>query len=304
MRTRILAAIVGALITAAALYAYLRAQQPAHVAVDLRRVSEAPNPRVAEQATGHVALPSTPAPKASHDAAPVARIFEGVRNFEQLIQKVDAAGNNADALKAKMDAAGFCEMKDVELDEGFARRKKQRGASSEAEASFEAYKAYRRRFCVGWNGESLGATASEMIDLDPSNDLNTSQQIAQDDDKERATAMALDLFRNSRSDTAIRNAAIYLSNAGPDAWPDGKEVVQGTYLANQLPRIQMLAANMIACEVGGGCGGDGFYAWSECQSYDLCHAGVSMDEIWRKASPPDVYDAARRMAALMRRPSS
>ncbi|HEY6941113.1 hypothetical protein [Dokdonella sp.] len=304
MRVGVLAALVGVVVVVTGLFVYgypraitgspaapIRERSPAAVAgaVDPARKSSATE------------VPGRPGAPPREESEP--RYFDGTRNFGELIQRVNAARNGADALKAKMDAATLCDMTDRELDERFARWKKRNGGASAAEASFDAYKAYRKRFCVGWNGETVGTVAGEMLDLDPSNDLNTSQQVAEDDDTERAVAMALDLVRNSESAAAIRNAAVFLSNAGDGAWTDGQEVVQGTYLFRQLPQIRLLAVDMIACELGGGCESDGFYAWAACQAYDLCHPGVSMDEIWRRTNPPDFYDAARRMAASMRRSS-
>lgn len=301
MRSRTARSLVAALIVAAGAMGYSCLRDPSPAGPS-RSPSAAPAP-VAAADPGRRTPADAPKAAATHTVSdPTSRYFDGVHDYAQLMKKVKAAGDDADAHYARMIAAGLCELSDAQLDRGFARKKQREGASPEAEASFEAYKTYRRRFCKRWDGLSFGEAAGEMAQVESDSDLLTSTQLTYDEDKERATAMALEILRTSHSDVAIRNAANYLTSVG-DAWTDGKEVVEGSYLAKQLPQIQRLAAYMVACDVGGGCGSDGFYAWSDCSMFDLCHAGVSMDEIWRRTNPPDVYEAARRMALLMRRPS-
>lgn len=120
--------------------------------------------------------------------------------------------------------------------------------------------------------------------------------------------MALEILRTSHSDVAIRNAANYLTSVG-DAWTDGKEAVEGSYLAKQLPQIQRLAAYMVACDVGGGCGSDGFYAWSDCSMSVPCRCehGRNLEEdqssgCLRSGSPDGAADeAAIRLAGTRSR---
>jgi hypothetical protein len=302
MRSRIVRSLAAALIVVAGVIGYFWYQAPPPASPALLPAG----------ATAPVATTNGEAPRPANasrtDAVRTASVlpssyFDGVRDYAELAKKVAAAGNDADALYAKMIAAGTCDQPEELRDRWFARRKQREVVSPQAEASYRAARAHRLRFCETWDGTSFGAAVGEAVQVDSDSDLVTSQRLTEDEDRERATAMALEIFRTSHSGTAIRNAANYLMSVGADAWTDGKEVVAGSYLAKQSREIQWLAAHMVACDVGGGCGSDGFYAWSDCEMFDMCHPGVSMDEIWRRTNAPDVYEAARRMALLMRRPS-
>jgi hypothetical protein len=293
MRLRV-SLVLAALVVAATWFAYvLQPEMPPSAAIApptakrVNNTAEGPN---------HDLSPTTRHRTSARAGS--ARLLEGVPDFGTLAAKVAAASNDADALYAKSQAAGICEMQEDELNRAFARQRQRRGASKDAEASFGAFKSYRRRFCADWDGETFAQLAGKMADVDPTSDLIASQRLYDDDDKERAIAMAQDIVRNSASDTAIRNAARYLADAG--GWTDGQAAVEGSYLASRLSEIQSLASGMIACEVGGGCGVDGFYAWADCQLVELCHPGISMEEIWRRTNAPDIYEAARRMVPLMR----
>lgn len=237
--------------------------------------------------------------KTEPHAAP---FLAGVNNFKDLNAKVAQAGpSSADALKIKSVGLLLCQQSDNEMDEALARRKSKGNASPSAETSLVAFKAYRQRFCVGLDGESVGRTLSELSAADPSGDYIVSTTLADDADKERASAMARTMIETSSSPDAINNAALYLAGAGEESWDFGKEAVQGTYLSSQLPQIQTMAANMVACDLSGGCGPDGMYSWAACSNYENCHPGVSMDEIWRQTNSPDAMDAAAKVADMLRR---
>lgn len=301
MRSRIVRSLAAALIVAAVVIGYFWYQAPPPASPALLPAG-APAP----VATTNEAAPPANVPRTdAMRTAPVlpSGYFDGVRDYAELAKNVAAAGNDADALYAKMIAASTCDQPEELRDRWFAQRKQREVVSPEAEASYRAVRAHRLRFCKTWDGISFGEAVGELVQVDSDSDLITSQKLTEDEDRERATAMALEILRTSHSGTAIQNAANYLMNVGADAWTDGQDVVAGSYLAKQSREIQWLAAHMVACDVGGGCGSDGFYAWSDCEMFDMCHPGVSMDEIWRRTNPPDVYEAARRMALLMRRPS-
>lgn len=301
MKTRSLV-VLGAVaaLAVAAVVVFLR--QPPHV--DPGAVTTAPTARTQpESAPISAASTSKPTiPPAPTKPLAKTPFLDGIHTFKDLNDRAKASDpQDVDALKSKADALVLCQSGEAEMDQRFAIQQKRNGVSKDAQASFDALKAYKRRFCVGTEGESAGAALSSMLTADPSSDYLLSTTLTDDEDKERAVAMALKIVRTSDSPAAINNAAMFLASAGDDAWTDGKDAVEGSYLSQHLPEIQTLAAAMVACDVGGGCGPDGLYSWSICQQHDICHPGVSMDEIWRKTNAPDVYDAARKVAGSMRK---
>lgn len=238
--------------------------------------------------------------KGEHGA--VRPFLAGVNDFKDLNAKVAEAGPaNADALKVKAVGLLLCQQSDSELEEALARRMNKGNASPNSGTSLAAFKAYRRRFCVGLDGESVGRTISDLSAADPSGDYIVSTTLTEDTDQERARAMARTIMETSSSSEAIKNAALYLTVAQDGGWDFGKEAIQGTYLSSQLPQIQVMAANMVACDLSGGCGPDGMYSWAACLNDGICHPGVSMEEIWKRTNSPDVIDAATKIADMLRR---
>lgn len=170
--------------------------------------------------------------------------------------------------------------------------------------SFQSRIDFVRQFCNSPR-ENTDQYRKRAYELDPSSDVATLNQLREatmeepPDQWRKHAPEYLDILLRTQSPDAILEAARFLSSMEGIPWEFGRDKIPSA-LADRVPAIQHLAANMVACDMGGGCGPNGIYVWTACPDYALCRPGLSMDELWRTIYSPLEYGLALRMAKDLR----
>lgn len=84
-------------------------------------------------------------------------------------------------------------------------------------------------------------------------------------------------------------------------WPLGQEQLGLTFMRDgSLLRVRRLAADMLWCDIYGGCGPGGAITLRECMIHMVCDAGVTLADVWDMRYSLAEIEGARRLADELR----
>jgi hypothetical protein len=204
-----------------------------------------------------------------------------------------AAGTGADSLNDRMRLASVCSTASME---------KRRALASQPDASDSRRNATRffETYCNA-PPESIEWLASQ-IDAAPPSDLGAATTLHETHaiDREFALNEAQRILEETRSAEALRAAFDFLEIKGKQPMDFVPEDAQPTNLRIDGNAVRKLAIDMVACDLSRACGPGSVNAWVACTLLDHCVPGISMDQVWRHAHSPAVYDEAVRQAGFLR----
>lgn len=159
---------------------------------------------------------------------------------------------------------------------------------------------YAKHFCDA-ETESTGEIEERLADLDAANEVV--QAMALDDLPEAQQssvgfAAATRLMQSAKSPVALTWAGKFLLLRDQDL-PQVGSVPFPSSLSDRAARrrAQLLAIDMVTCNVSGGCGPEGFYTVSKCES--ACRPGTTLEQVWMQQYSPETIDFARDLAAAI-----
>lgn len=179
------------------------------------------------------------------------------------------------------------------LCEGFIANN-QRATSGSRSASL--YSDYVDRFCSDFTGSSdayLQALYSAPSDSDVTQALALNSLAVDESGKALATARAMELVANSEEPLAVQAVARFLGGESVRMFGDNFAESGADY--GEIQKAQLLAASMLSCDLGGGCGSEGYYTMIECAAANACQPNITLDQVWRQTHSPKSYALARRI---------
>jgi len=212
------------------------------------------------------------------------KAFDGVATYADLQSRL--AGIELDpAQKAEhlRIAAIFCEGRNI-----FERRSAYKTTKSDL-----VYRNYSQNFCKNFSGRSDDQLAAILTN--PDSDVAMAQTLVADDDAIRSyqsRAVAESILRNSAEPSAVIAAAGILSMAPEGSWTLGSNLAKSAVEIQSLPEARWLAAQMVACDLSGGCGPGEFYSMTQCANFQACGPSASLTDIWRENTAKPVYRLA------------
>lgn len=168
--------------------------------------------------------------------------------------------------------------------------------------SLRTYYASAARFCTDPSPDP-DIYLERLLRLDQS-DVVVAQQLASDAYAtlpESQRELAENIVLGSLNPSAILAAASVLAEpAVSGGWEMGADLSTGPGESQALPKAQWLAAQMIACDLSGGCGADGLTTLIECGSFSVCEPGITTREVWRRTSTPVEFGLAERIYSKLK----
>jgi len=214
--------------------------------------------------------------------------LEGVRTYGELAARLaNNRFDEAQRLQYLITAAQVCE--------GY--QQSQAMSSSQARdvsKSMDYYNGYARRFCSNFSGDSdqlekqLAAYADSDVVV-----ARELPEIAAVGLSRETSLVGETIVLTSKNPDAVYNAAAAL--ASQKRWQLGQNVASTPQERAALPQAQWMAAQMIVCDLSGGCGVDGMRTMIECGSYSNCTPNITAREVMRQTSTPVQYDLANRI---------
>ena len=226
--------------------------------------------------------------------------FDAISKISQIQESAERSGTSpGQALEYLRTAAAYCETRGLYATHPTKRQLS--GNVSPPERKAEAYhKAFAAKFC-DTKTESFGDITGRLASLSSGDDvLQASYLINLEGDEVGAVGnpIASGLILKSESPDAISRAAEFLLDQQHEDLPQTRKLPFPASIQGQSRRdVQMLAIKMLACEMRGGCGPDGFYSVLGCGSN--CYPGVSMAEVWRNENSPEAIRYARSLASAL-----
>ncbi|HYG08129.1 MAG TPA: hypothetical protein VD865_17195 [Stenotrophomonas sp.] len=209
--------------------------------------------------------------------------LSGVTTYGELTQRL--AGNRIDEgqrLQYLLTAAQVCE--------GFERE----AANKSISESTTHYNNYVRRFCSNFSGNSQELEAELLAhsgsDVVQARELSV---MASDGLSRSAELTGETIVLTSDNPDAVYNAAAAL--ASRHGWELGQNVATSPQQKAALPAAQWIAAQMLACDLSGGCEANGLTTAIECASYSLCEPGVTVRSLLQRTSTPTEFELATRV---------
>lgn len=168
--------------------------------------------------------------------------------------------------------------------------------SSAAERSLSVYESFTKRFCKDFSGSS-DEYLQQLYKASADSEVKQAealQEIARDEEgKKLAIDRAKGIIEESDEALAVQAAARYLAANSVSLF--GTKYVESGADYPQLKAAQFLAAQMLACDLGGGCGSEGYYTMVGCASTNTCRPGITLEQVWQKEHSSILYDLARRI---------
>jgi hypothetical protein len=222
--------------------------------------------------------------------------FDFVKNqsdLEREVLKSDVSpGQGLEYLKT---AALYCEARKLAT---LNLRPKDAAPSAARVESDRYQKEFVARFCND-GGQTAEQIAARVKSVDAADDMNQILELGNlegDDNKSIGIPRAASLAAESSDPDVIVRAALYLADFGKDI-PQAASVPAPNAMqdAQRLP-AQILAANMAACSLRGGCGENGLYTVLECSALSACRPGVTALDVWQRSYSPAQMAYARSLA--------
>jgi hypothetical protein len=160
--------------------------------------------------------------------------------------------------------------------------------------SMDYYNSYFRNFCSNFSGSSIEFEKQLVAHVD--SDVVIARELpelAASGLTPETSLVAETIVLTSSNPDAVYNAAAAL--ASQNHWQLGRNIVSTPQERAALPKAQWMAAQILVCDLSGGCAEDGLRTVIECGSYSNCTPGITVKEVMRQTSTPVQYELARRI---------
>lgn len=243
---------------------------------------------------------TSPIIEAIHDASQ--RTEPSDLNFNQISRLSDIEADSrrlgvprAETLEHLQVAVGFCEA--VGFSSKYRSLREVSGNEpSRSKVAREYNEQFAKAFCdsPGLNSDAINA---EILSLDPTDDMLQAQfleALSEEEAKAVGVPSAARLMLEAESVSTAKRAAQFLLGQDLDL-PQTKRLPMP--VGADRGSMQVLALEMLACDIRGGCGRNGFYTVAGCGS--SCRPGITLPDVWREQYPPQAIRYARALAAAI-----